>query len=98
MLPIILFDDGDASFWRMVDNFIPYVMNVCDHNVHHGFCCRCVKDLHDIIVAVQGSFPLGGPCSIMIIVHILHMHVDDVGVQDDRSLGRPCSYSSYACW
>ena len=44
MLPIILFDDGDASLWRMVDNFIPYVMNVRDHNVHHGFCCRCVRE------------------------------------------------------
>ena len=70
MLPIILFDAGDAALWRMVDNFIPYVMNVRDHNVRHGFCCRCVKDLHDIVVAVR----------------------------DDRSLGRPCSYSSYACW
>ena len=80
MLPIILFDDGDAALWRMVDNFIPYVMNVRDHNVHHGFCCRCVKDLHDII-AVQGALPLRRPCSIMIIVHILHMHVDDVVVR-----------------
>ena len=61
MLPIIFFDDGDAALWRMVDNLIPYVMNVRDHNVHHGFCCRCVKDLHDIIVGVQDDRSLGRP-------------------------------------
>ena len=70
---------------RMADNVLN-VMHVCDHYVGHGIVVNMLKTFMISLLVIK-----------VIVLWGDHVHIQ-VAVQDDRSLGRPCSYSSYACW